>query len=292
MSSILEGRVVRNKIKEELRAKVRGLSTKPSLRIIRVGDRPDTAAYIRQKKLFGDEVGISVSVADLPADASEEEALAAVRAANDALDIHGIIVQLPLPSQLDAAHIIDAIDPRKDVDGLTAPSIKRLVAGDTSGFIPATAAGVLRLLSYYEIPIAGKRAVIVGRSLLVGKPLGLLLLAHDATVTLCHRRTTALASITKAADIVLIAAGTPIFFGKEYFAPGQVVIDIGINAVPGGKLDEEVGDRRLVGDVKFEEVKDIVAALSPVPGGVGPMTVACLFENVCRAQALQAAAAQ
>lgn len=287
MAMILEGRIVRDYIQAAQRRSLSLFHDKPCLAIIVVGERPDSIAYVRQKELFGEKVGITVSIISFNATVTTEMVIKEVHRINNDSKIHGCIVQLPLPSHINQKAVIESIHPDKDVDGLTSASLKRLYEGDTTGFIPATARGVLKLLDFYKIPVASKKITVVGRSMLVGRPLALLLLASDATVTVCHSKTVNTSQITRASDIVIVATGKPTFFGREYFAAGQIVIDVGINAVGIGKLDEEISERRLVGDVAFEEVKDVVRAISPVPGGVGPLTVASLFDNVIRAYELQ-----
>ena len=197
--------------------------------------------------------------------------------------INGIIVQLPVSRDIDRRVVLEAVDPSKYVDGLTAHSLRSLLENDPQGFVPATAKGILLLLDYYHVVIEGKQVAIVGRSLLVGKTAALAFLNRNATVTVCHRFTNDLPQATKQADILVVAVGKSNLVGREHVSPGQVVVDVGINVSDGEKLAEEIPAPRVVGDVDFAAVKDIVAAISPVPGGVGPMTVLALFENLLEA---------
>lgn len=282
---ILDGKKVRDEIKARLKKEIdsRGeASPKPTLAILQVGENPESTRYIEQKKIFGAEIGAVVSHIKFPEDVTQVEIIEKIKTLNADAATHGIIVQIPIPKHLDKDTIIDTIDPRKDVDGLTAANVKKLWANDESGLIPATALGVVTLLDFYRITLARRRVAVVGRSELVGKPLFLALTNRDATVTLCHSKTENLAEITKQADIIVVATGKPHFITKDYVSPNQVVVDVGINLITGTKFEEEIPDKKLVGDVHFEEVKDIVSAISPVPGGVGPLTVASLFENLLK----------
>ena len=223
---------------------------------------------------------------------------------NSQFDVTGIIVQLPIPIHLDKDAIIDAIDPKKDVDGLTSTNLKLLWENKSEGYLPATTKGILTLCDFYKIPTGAKKVVVVGRSFLVGKPTALAFLNHDATVTVCHKETRNLKAETRNADILVVAVGKPNLITKDHVKPGQVVIDVGINVVngqhprgeiktkpgehPGGekglsKPETEPSNRRIVGDVDFDNVSKIVQAITPVPGGIGPMTVASLFENLLEA---------
>lgn len=293
---LLDGRKVRDEIREALRKKVESFSStpphqrgagwcggKPKLVIIQVGDNEESAAYIKQKKAFGESIGVLVEHLHLPTDISEEDLLSTIQKLNADATVHGVIVQIPIPEQLDKDIIADAILPRKDVDGLGSVNVKLLWENKKGGFLPATTKGILSLLAYYKIPIAGKQVVVIGRSFLVGKPTAHALLNADATVTIAHSKTPNLSEVTRSADILIVAAGKPHFIQRDDVREGQVIIDVGITAVTGEKRDDEVPEETLTGDVEFESVKDIVSAISPVPGGVGPMTVASLFQNLVSA---------
>lgn len=277
---ILDGKALRDLKAAAMKEELSKLGAAPRLAIVQVGSRDESNAYIRQKKAFGESLGCAVTHVELPEDATTEALLGAVERLDADRGIHGIIVQLPLPAGVDAAPALSAISPEKDVDGLGAESAKRLLSGAGRGHMPATARGIVSLLDHYGIPIEGGRAVVVGRSDLVGKPTALALIARNATVTVAHRHTADLASVTREADILVAAAGSPGLIGAAHVREGQTVIDVGTNPVM------EDGKRRLVGDVGFDAVKGIVAAISPVPGGVGPMTVASLFENLLDAHRL------
>lgn len=283
MSQILDGRALADSIKKDLAARIRNLEPKPKLIIVQVGGLEETNAYIRQKKIFGEKIGALVEHQQYPADIIEIDLLKEIKRFNSDLSVHGIIIQLPLADHLDKDKLTAAIKPEKDVDGLGPANIHFLWNNNPHCFIPATTKGILALLVHYEIPVSGKKVVIVGRSALVGKPTALAFLNQGATVTICHRQTKNLAGETRRADIIIVAAGQPKFLDETYVKAGQVIIDVGINLLSGQKLEEEISGRQVVGDVDFEKVKDVVAAVSPVPGGVGPMTVASLFENLLEA---------
>jgi methylenetetrahydrofolate dehydrogenase (NADP+)/methenyltetrahydrofolate cyclohydrolase len=278
MTTILSGIPARDAIAVDLKQRIVALSKPPVLGVILVGDRADSTAYVGAKKKFGERIGVEVQVHQFPETVDEKTLREEIARLNADSSVTGIIVQLPVPQGISGSALCNAIDPAKDVDGLSATNIKKLVAGE-KGIVPATARGVLNLLAHYNIDPAGKKVTVVGRSLLVGKPIALSLLACDATVTVCHSKTTDTASITRDADILIVATGKPGLIGTAHVRAGQVVIDVGINTVS-GSLAEEVGKRKLVGDVDFEAVKDCVSAISPVPGGVGPTTVSALFQNV------------
>lgn len=269
MSFILDGISARERLASALTERIQHIKKKsgvtPTLAIIQVGKKPESGAYIRQKKLFGEKIGVHVLHISLPETVSEHDVCEHVGACNADDSIHGIIVQLPLPDTLNKERIINTIIPRKDVDGLTKSHIHT----------PATARGIVSLLDAYSIPIKGMRAVVVGRSELVGKPTADALLARGATVVVCHRQTPDLAAETLRADILVVAAGSPGLITKNHVTSGQVVVDVGINT-----LSLEDGRKKMVGDVLFDDVAPIVSAISPVPGGVGPMTVLSLFQNL------------
>ncbi|QFP77198.1 bifunctional methylenetetrahydrofolate dehydrogenase/methenyltetrahydrofolate cyclohydrolase FolD [Deinococcus sp. AJ005] len=259
------------------------LPVSPNLVIVRVGDDPASASYVRGKSRKAEQVGLRSTVHALPETTSQAELLALIDTLNRDADVNGILVQLPLPAQIAEAAVLHAIDPRKDVDGFHPLNVGELWAGRPA-LTPCTPAGIMYLLEHYGIPVAGARAVIVGRSHLVGRPLAALLLNDDATVTVAHSRTRDLGGVTREADILVAAAGHPALITPDMVKPGATVIDVGINRV----LNAE-GRGHLVGDV-HPDVAAVAGALTPVPGGVGPMTVAQLLANTVRAAELQHAA--
>lgn len=275
---LLDGNTVAARRAELLRTRIQKLGVTPKIVIVRVGERFDAISYVRKKVEFAQSIGAIAEERVFPEDVSEETLLAAIGNINADDTVHGLIVQLPLPAHLSRKEIIDAIYPKKDVDGLTHENAAKLFKGETDGIVPATPRGVLTLLQSYDIDVAGKHVVVVGRSLLVGKSAAVLLLNKDATVTVCHSKTQNLAAITKTADILIVATGKQKCIGAEHVREGQVVVDVGIGADDDGKL---------AGDVDFDAVKDIVTAISPVPGGVGPMTVCSLYENLVDAIDIQ-----
>jgi methylenetetrahydrofolate dehydrogenase (NADP+)/methenyltetrahydrofolate cyclohydrolase len=238
-----------------------------------VGDNPASAAYVRNKERDCAKVGIASFGKHFPANTSQSELEQAIQALNQDERVDGILVQLPLPDSLDAVTLLHQIDPDKDADGLHPANLGRLVRGET-GLRSCTPAGVMRLLQEYQIAIEGKQAVVLGRSILVGKPQALMLLEADATVTIAHSRSQNLPAITQSADILIAAVGRPGIITAEMVKPGAVVVDVGINQVT-----DADGKSRLVGDVDFQSVQDVAAFLTPVPGGIGPMTRAMLLQN-------------
>lgn len=268
---IISGKDIQQKRLKKLNQKISKLEHKPVLVIIQIGDNKESTVYINQKIKFGKSVGIPVEFYQLESTVELEFIQKLISDFNNDEDIQGIIVQLPLPKKLQKFQfeIIDAISPEKDVDGLTSVNLKRLLSNE-KGMVPATAKGVCTMLEESKIQVAGKHVVIVGRSVLVGRSLSQLLLNRDATVTVCHSKTKDLASITKTADIIITATGSPRLITKQHVSKGQTVIDVGITST--GEL--------LEGDVDFDSVSKIVEHISPVPGGVGPMTVLSLFENL------------
>jgi methylenetetrahydrofolate dehydrogenase (NADP+)/methenyltetrahydrofolate cyclohydrolase len=279
-AQILEGITLRDATIQRLSAKIKTLSVQPTLAVIQIGDKADSTSYIKAKKAFGEKIGARVLHEVLSEKVTVSEVVALIQKYNADNSVHGIIVQLPLPVHLDQHTILEVIDPKKDVDGLTSTHTQELWEDGSSIVLPATTRGILALLDCYHIPVEGKKVVIVGRSVLVGKPTALAFLNRNATVTICHRGTKNLEEETRRADILIVAIGKAHFITKDFVREGQVVIDVGINTVADGKLQEEAGKRKLVGDVDFENVSKIVSAVSPVPGGVGAMTVASLFENL------------
>ncbi|MBI2096325.1 MAG: bifunctional 5,10-methylenetetrahydrofolate dehydrogenase/5,10-methenyltetrahydrofolate cyclohydrolase [Candidatus Taylorbacteria bacterium] len=286
MPIILDGKKVAKEIAERLKKEIKARGAKPALIIVSIAPTHESKSYIGRKKRFGAQIGARVEIVEFKKESKAEEIGARIRQFNADSSIHGIIVQLPLPPSLDRAFIIESVNPLKDVDGLTAENLKLLSEG-TPRFIPATTKGILALLDSYHVDIKGQKVVIVGRSSLVGKPTALSLLNRDATVTICHRQTPDLMKETRAADVLITAAGHAGLIGREHVREGQVVVDVGINSVSGGGLAEEMSGRKIVGDVRFDEVSKIVSAISPAPGGVGPMTVASLFENLWEAYKTQ-----
>lgn len=276
MAQIIDGKAVAAQIRGELAARVRTVTEKrrrpPGLGIVRVGDDPASLAYVQGKSRDAAALGIFFEERHLPPMAPAGEVTAVVREWNADSRFDGILVQLPLPAPLDPAPILAMIDPEKDVDGLHPENVGRLALG-REGLQPCTPVGIIELLQRAGIPIAGRRAVVVGRSPLVGRPAALLLLQHDATVTLCHSRTADLATECRRADILVVAIGRPRMIRGDWIQPGGVVIDVGINRVDG----------RLVGDVDFEAAERVAGWITPVPGGVGPVTRAMLMVNTVRA---------
>lgn len=284
MSLILDGKKARAHYKKALIERVNELvvarQLTPTLAIIQIGSRADSNSYISAKKKFAVEIGAEVRHIVFSESVTQETLMEKIFALNADQNVQGIILQLPIPLALNKDGLLDAIHPTKDVDGLSSFHTKRLIEGSTGiegiSKIPATARGIRELLAFYDIPLKGKKVVMIGRSSLVGKPTALMCLNENATVTVCHSKTNDIPSITREADIVIVATGTPRHFDKKYFKEGQVVVDVGINAVSNPK----VGEPGLVGDVDFETVFPIVQAITPVPGGVGQMTVVALFENL------------
>lgn len=272
MSTILDGKKTSEKRLEILREEIVKSGLTPRLATVIVGNDPASQMYIRMKHKACGQVGIVSVGVDLPADATTRTVVDKVRALNRDGKIDGILVQLPLPEQIDTERVISAISPDKDVDGYHPENMGHLFLGRPH-FSSCTPTGIMTLLAEYQIPVAGARAVIAGRSIDVGRPMAALFLNADATVTICHSKTKDLAGELKQADILVSAVGKPHFVTADMVKEGAVVIDVGINQLNG----------KLVGDVDFEAVKEIASAITPVPGGVGPMTIATLMENTFRA---------
>lgn len=267
----IDGREVAKKWKENATRRAQALTKKgvtPHLAVIVAGDNPASQVYVRNKENACLRAGIRSTILRLPESCTQEELESAVAALNADQGVHGILVQLPLPKGLDEARVLALIDPEKDVDGFHAMNTGKLMSGQ-SGFVPCTPLGVMKLLEAYNIPTCGRHAVVIGRSNIVGKPMAMLLLAADATVTVCHSKTENLADITRQADILVAAVGRANFVTGGMIKPGATVIDVGINRVDGA----------LVGDVNAEEAAQKAAYLTPVPGGVGQMTIAMLLSN-------------
>ena len=268
---IMDGRSVAGRFKEEAARETLALvqnGITPHLAVVLVGENAASQVYVRNKENACKKAGIRSTVLRLPETCTQAALEDAVRALNADDSVHGILVQLPLPRHLDEAAVIRLIDPDKDVDGFHAMNSGRLMNGQR-GFVPCTPLGVMRMLEAYGIPVRGKHAVVIGRSNIVGKPMAMLLLAADATVTICHSRTENLAQITRQADILVAAVGRPRFVTEDMVKPGAAVIDVGINRVDGA----------IVGDVDFDGVSQVAGYLTPVPGGVGQMTIAMLLAN-------------
>lgn len=262
------GQEIRQSVAEQV-SKLKGQGITPGLAVILVGDNPASQTYVRNKQKSCEAIGIYSELIKLPKEVSEEELLAQIRFLNNSESIHGILVQLPLPEHINEDKVIATISPEKDVDGFSPVSVGKMMLGQET-YLPCTPFGVMKLLEYAKVDIAGKHAVIVGRSHIVGKPMGQLLLQKDATVTYTHSKTPDLPSITKQADIIVAAVGRPNFITKKHVKPGAVVIDVGINR------DE---NNKLIGDVDFAEVEQVASHITPVPGGVGPMTITMLLYN-------------
>ena len=273
---LIDGKKVSGQIRNRLAAEVQELKKKtgktPGLATVLVGDDPASAVYVRNKNKICGELGFQSFEQKLSADTSEEQLLQLVGELNSNKDIHGILVQLPLPDQIDSEKILQAIDPKKDVDGFHPVNVGKLVVGNAL-LTPCTPTGIIELLDHYDIEISGKHAVIIGRSNIVGKPVSMLLLQRNATITICHSRTQDLEEVTRSADIIVAAVGRANFVTEEMVSEGTVVIDVGINRVDG----------KLTGDVDFEPVSKKASYITPVPGGVGPMTIALLMENTLKA---------
>ncbi len=282
---VIDGKAVSAKVLKECEAEVAELLTKgitPGLAVVLVGSDPASQVYVSSKVRTCGKIGVYSRKIELPVETTEEELLQVVADLNEDEAIHGILVQSPLPKQIDEARIVRAIDPAKDVDGFHPENVAKLTLEDGSGFVACTPAGCMRLLEEYEVETAGKEVVVVGRSMIVGKPMALLLVAKgvDATVTIAHSRTQDLAGVCRRADILIAAVGRPEMITKEFVKPGAVVIDVGVN-----RVDDASKKRgyRLAGDVAYGEVSEISDAITPVPGGVGPMTIAMLMKNTLRA---------
>lgn len=278
MAQILDGKSFAQKIQANLKEEIAQLAPKmgrsPGLAVLMVGDNPASAAYVRNKEKSCDRIGMVSFGKHFPADTTQAELEAVIQELNQDDRVDGILVQLPLPDHLDSVGLLLAIAPEKDADGLHPLNLGHLVRSE-EGLRSCTPYGVMALLKEYNIPIQGKKAVVVGRSILVGKPIALMLLEENATVTIAHSRTQDLAAVTREADILVAAIGRPEFITADMIKPDAVVIDVGINRVD----DPETGKSRLVGDVAYAAAEKIASYITPVPGGIGPMTVAMLLQN-------------
>ena len=287
MTNLIDGRAIAERVYVDLRreiAELKSTGITPGLAVVLVGDDPASRAYVRSKDKMSRELGLHSAKLELPESTSQVELLARVEELNRDPAIHGILVQSPPPKQIDEAAIVRALDPRKDVDGFHPLNVAKLAMGDPTGFVPCTPLGVQRLLIESKIEISGAHVVVLGRSMIVGKPVSLLLMQKakggDATVTVVHSRSKNLEQITRSADILIAAIGCAHFVKADHVREGAVVIDVGINRV------EDKSDKRgyrLVGDVAFDEVAPRCKAITPVPGGVGPMTIAMLMSNTVKA---------
>lgn len=268
-AQILDGKKVATDVRAQIAKEVEqteGIT--PGLAVVLVGDDQASQVYVRNKEKACNSVGINSFIHLLPASTRQEELLDLIKKLNADSKVHGILVQLPVPPQIDPDIILQAIDPTKDVDGFHPFNTGKLMAG-LKTFVPCTPRGIMHLLAAYNISLAGKHAVVVGRSNIVGKPMASLLMARDATVTVCHSKTSDLKEFTRSADILVVAVGRPRLITADMVKPGAVVVDVGINRLPEG----------LVGDVDFDTVKEVASYITPVPGGVGPLTIAMLLQN-------------
>ena len=273
---LIDGKLISQNIKDELKARVAELKKhghEGSLAVIQVGNDPASSIYVKNKKKACEYIGIGSVSYELSENTSEAELLKIIDELNNKPEIIGILVQLPVPKHIDEDKIIKAISPRKDVDGFHVENVGALCVGNR-GFVSCTPAGVIQLLKRSNVEIAGKHCVVIGRSNIVGKPMALLMLSENATVTICHSRTKDLEAVCKEADILIVAIGKPRFIDSKYVKDGAVVIDVGIHR------DE---NNKICGDVNFDDVKEKVSKITPVPGGVGPMTIAMLMSNVITA---------
>lgn len=284
-TTLIDGKVVAAKIREGLAAEIAELKAQgktPGLAVVLVGEDPASQVYVGSKVRACEELGLYSQKWELPADTTQEQLVELIHKLNADDRIHGILVQSPPPPHIDEEAVILNIDPRKDVDGFHPANVAKLVLEDEEGFVPCTPLGCMELLKAYGIPTAGKHAVVIGRSLIVGKPMANLLVSKkaNATVTIAHSRTADLPAVCRTADIIVAAVGRPEMVKADYVKEGAVVIDVGINRIPDATRPRGY---RIVGDVDFEAVKDKCSAITPVPGGVGPMTIAMLMANTVKA---------
>ena len=291
MPNLIDGRAIAERVYVDLRAEISELKKRgvtPGLAVVLVGDNPASRAYVRSKDKMCRDLGLHSVKLELPENTTQSDLLSQIEKLNRDPAIHGILVQSPPPKQIDEAAIVRALNPQKDVDGFHPLNVAKLTAGDPSGFVPCTPLGVQRLLVESKIDITGAHVVVLGRSMIVGKPVALLLMQKgknaDATVTVVHSRSQNLPEITRSADILIAAIGQPNFVRAEHVRDGVVIVDVGIN-----RVEDATNARgyRLVGDVAFDEVAEKARAITPVPGGVGPMTIAMLMSNTIKACRLQ-----
>lgn len=281
MAEIINGKLVsaniRSEIAEQVKAHKETFGKAPGLAVVVVGDDPASAVYVRNKHKACLEVGIESYQIELPDSTTEEELFAEIDRLNKDERVNGILVQLPLPKGINEESVINRISPDKDVDAFHPTNVGRIMIGNYK-FLPCTPAGIIDLMDYYGIEIAGKRCVVIGRSNIVGKPMALLLTERNGTVTLCHSKTRGLDEICRQADIIVVAIGRAQFLKADMVKPGAIIIDVGINRLENGKL---------CGDVAFDEVSEVASMITPVPGGVGPMTIATLLKNTLTAAKMQ-----
>ena len=281
MAEIIDGKFVSSVMRDSLKDKIASFKAETGksvgLAVILVGNNPASAVYVRNKRRACQQVGIDSYQIEMPEDTTEKELLSKIDELNSDDKVNGILVQLPLPGHISEEKVIERISPLKDVDAFHPSNVGRIMIGNYT-FLPCTPAGIIALLDYYKVEIAGKRCVVIGRSNIVGKPMSLLLTERNGTVTLCHSKTQSLKEITLRADIIVVAIGRPYFLTADMVKEGAVVIDVGINRLDDGKL---------VGDVCFDEVKDKASMITPVPGGVGPMTITMLLYNALSAAKMQ-----
>ncbi len=282
MALRLDGKQLASELETRLRQEIEAATAKagrpPGLAVLRVGDDPASGVYVANKEKACARIGVASFGSHLPGSSSQADVLAAIAALNADERVDGILLQLPLPAGLEEGPLLQAIAPDKDADGLHTLNLGRLLKGEP-GPRSCTPAGVMALLARHQLPLEGKRAVVVGRSILVGQPMALMLQAANATVTVAHSRTTNLAEITQQADVLVVAAGRPRMIGAEHVRPGAVVVDVGIHRLPPAADAPEGTKAKLCGDARSEELESVASALSPVPGGVGPMTVTMLLVN-------------
>lgn len=281
MATVLDGTATARAIREELATQCAAIEqhtgVRPRLDVILVGEDPASVTYVRMKQKACTAAGMGSEIHALPTESTQQQVLDLIAKLNKDDQVHGILVQHPVPKHLNEQEILDSVSAAKDVDGISSESMGRLLTG-IEGFRPCTPKGIMRLLDRYEVPLKGKTAVVVGRSIILGKPAALLLLERHATITICHSRTVDLENICRTADILVAAVGKPEFVGGEWIKPGACVIDAGYNRVEGKDHD--------VGDVDYEQASERAAWITPVPGGVGPMTIAMLMENTVQAAKL------
>ena len=278
MAELLRGADVVNALNGKMAIEIEGLKAmgvSPTLAMLRVGYRPDDVSYEKNAMKRCAAVGVAVKNVLLPADVTQDALVKSISTLNEDDSVHGVLIFRPLPKHIDEGAVCEVLKPEKDVDGITEASLAGVFTGSGKGFAPCTAEACMEILDHYNIDCTGKRAVIIGRSLVVGKPAAIMLMGKHATVTVCHTRTVDMPAIARSAEILIVAAGKMEYITKEYFNPGQIVIDVGIN------WNNEKG--RLCGDVKFDDAHPIVAAITPVPGGVGTVTTSVLVSHVVKA---------
>jgi methylenetetrahydrofolate dehydrogenase (NADP+) / methenyltetrahydrofolate cyclohydrolase len=270
---VIDGKTIAGVLRANIATRVTMLPYRPGLAVVLVGEDPASIAYVRNKDKVATQTGIDTITSWMPERTSQAALLDRIETLNEDPAVDGILVQFPLPSHIDPIAIVEALDPAKDVDGFHPANVGRLVSG-RPGLVPCTPMGVMRLLAHSEASIAGTKALVLGRSTLVGRPLAALLLAADATVTVAHSRTRGLVDECRRAEVLVVATGRAEMVRGDWIRPGAIIIDVGINRLPDG---------RLVGDVAFDECAEVAGMITPVPGGVGPMTIACLLENTVKA---------